>query len=397
MDTSIYASGSTPIHHISNESAGDYPAPKFRDTVIHINLSAIAENMRNIRQLVGPEVAVAAVVKANGYGHGARAIAPTLMENGASLLAVATLDEALELKTRYPDFPVLIMGITPDDYLPLIAEYDIIQTIDSIHQARLLNRLAGEQNHPVKIHLKIDTGFHRIGFPDTDEAIEELCSIRELPWLETEGIFSHLALLDDSSNQEQYERFTRVVDRLEQEGFSFRYKHIADSIALVDYPQYRMNMVRAGALIYGLRGFHKGFVSVQQALSFQTKICHITPVKQGEGVSYDYAWRAPKDTRIGTLPFGYADGYPRNLRDKGMVTIHGVRCPLVGVICMDQCMVDLSAVPDARIGDTAIIYGDGSGNTLDIQEVSQLAETNKNEIVSRLSLRPPRIYFTEQD
>ncbi|MGN0353688.1 MAG: alanine racemase [Muricoprocola sp.] len=369
-----------------------------RDTIIKVDLSALAENMTNIRTLVGPDVAVAAVVKANGYGHGAAAIAPTLMDSGASVLAVATLGEALELRKQFPNYPILIMGLTPDRYLPLVAEHNLIQTIDSLHQAKLLNQAAGQIHSRTLIHLKIDTGFHRIGFPDTEAGFADILSIQALPWLEPEGIFSHLALLDDKSNQEQFCRFTHFVEALEQEGFSFRYKHIADSIALVDYPQYRMNMVRAGALIYGLRGFHKGYVEVRQALTFETKICHITEVKKGEGVSYDYTWRAPRDTRIATLPFGYADGYPRNLKGKGMVTIHGVRCPIVGVICMDQCMVDIGDVPQARIGDTAIIYGDGSGNTMSIQEISQLAGTNKNEIVSRLSQRPPRQYmYTNSD
>lgn len=371
-------------------------SPLLRDTVIKVDLSAIAENIRNICALVGPSAEVAAVVKANAYGHGILPLAPVIMENGASLLAVATLSEALEIKTAYPDYPVLVMGLTSDAYLPQAARYSVIQTIDTVEQAVLLNEIGEKLGRPVSVHLKIDTGFHRIGFPDDPDSIQKILTLKDLPWLSVEGIFSHLALLDDASNKEQYERFTRVIAYLESNGFHFRYKHIADSIALVDYPEYRMNMVRAGALIYGLKGFHKGFVSVRQALRFETRISHISLVRKGEGVSYDYTWRAGKDTLVGTLPFGYADGYPRNLRDKGTVAIHGKRCPIVGVICMDQCMVDLTNVPDARIGDTAVIYGDGTGNTADIQEISELAGTNKNEIVSRLSMRPPRIYTYEQ-
>ena len=242
-----------------------------RDTVIRVDLSAIAENMEHICQLVGKETAVAAVVKANGYGHGARAIAPTLIEHGAALLAVATLEEALELKQAFPDYPVLVMGLTPDRALPYAAEYGIIQTIDSLHQARLLNQAAADLRQPARIHLKVDTGFHRIGFSDSESGIREMLQIKELPYLVTDGIFSHLALLDDASNLEQYQRFTSVIHALQAEGFSFRFRHIADSIALVDYPEYRMDMVRAGALIYGLRGFHKGFVKVRQALTFETK------------------------------------------------------------------------------------------------------------------------------
>ena len=223
--------------------------------------------------------------------------------------------------------------------------------------------------------------------------MEELFSICREPNLKIEGIFSHLALAGEEEDARQYARFMAVVEALEARGVSFRYKHLADSIAAVDYPEYRMNMIRPGALVYGLRGFHKGYVEVKQAVSFITRISQLHRIKKGEGVGYDYLWRAPEDTLVGTVPFGYADGYPRNMRGKGYVTIRGVKCPLIGVLCMDQCMVDLTAVPDAREGDLAVIYGDGTNNTMSIQEASELAGTNKNEIVARLLPRPPRVYI----
>lgn len=368
--------------------------PILRDTVIEVDLDRIGGNMRQIKAMAGPRTEVAAVVKADGYGHGALGIAPALMENGAALLAVATLSEAVELKQAYPGYPVLIMGLTPDRLLPLVLEYGIIQTIDTLRQARVLNQLAGERKQAAVIHIKYDTGFHRIGFPDTGKSLEEIPEIVSLPWIKAEGFYSHLALKDDSSNQEQFERFTKAAGILENEGCSFRYKHIADSIAAVDFPEYRLDMIRAGAIIYGLRGFHKGFLDVRQALTFKTRISHITCLTAGEGVSYDYLWTASCDTRVATLPFGYGDGYPRNLRGKAMVTLRGRRVPVVGVICMDQCIIDLTDVPEAQIGDEVIIYGDGSHGTLDIDEVSRLAGTNKNEIAARLTRRSPRIYVT---
>ena len=188
-----------------------------------------------------------------------------------------------------------------------------------------------------------------------------------------------------------------MIDKLEKRGIKFRYKHIADSISLVDYPEYRMNMVRPGALIYGLRGFHKGSLEVETSISFETRISQIHNIKKGEGVGYDYLWRASKDTKIATLPFGYADGYPRNMRNKGYVTIKGVKCPILGVICMDQCMADLTGVPDPQVGDIAIIYGDGTNNTMSIQEASELTETNKNEIIARILARPPRVYVSSKE
>lgn len=366
--------------------------PIYRETVIEVNLDRIAENVKQIRAMVGKDVKIAAVVKANGYGHGAVGIAPAIMDNGGDLLCVAALLEAMELKEAYPEYPVLIMGLTAEEYFPYVLDYGILQTIDTLEQAKALSELAKKQGKTAGVHIKYDTGFHRLGFPDTEESLDAIEEISHMEGIRIEGMFSHLVLLDDASNKKQYEDFCRAIQALKDRGVEIPCCHLADSIASVDYPEYRMDMIRAGAIIYGLKGFHKGRLDIKQALTFKTRINHITEVKAGEGVSYDFMWRAERDTRIGTLPFGYADGYPRNLRGKGMVTIHGKQVPVVGVLCMDQCMVDLGDVPEAAVGDEVIIYGDGTGNTLDIQAVSVLAETNKNDIVSRLTQRPARIY-----
>lgn len=365
------------------------PDMLLRDTYVQVDLAALAGNMDAIRAMVGPEVAVMPVIKANGYGLGAVGIAPTLLAHGACCLAVATLTEALELREAYPDAPLFILGHTPDRLLPIVARERITQTVFTAAQGKLLSEAAASLGRKAKVHLKVDSGFHRLGTED----VEELYSICQEPNLEVEGIFSHLALAGEEEDAKQYARFLAVVDALEARGVPFRYKHLADSIAAVDYPEYRLNMVRPGALIYGLRGFHKGYIEVKQAVSFLTRLSQVRRIQKGEGVGYDYLWRAPEDTRVGTVPFGYADGYPRNMRDKGYVTIRGVKCPLIGVLCMDQCMVDLTNVPDAQEGDLAVIYGDGTNNTMSIQEASELAGTNKNEIVARLLPRPPRVYI----
>ncbi len=364
------------------------------DTQILVDLDRIAGNMRAVKEMAGPHVTVAAVVKADGYGHGAAAIAPTLMENGAGLLAVANLAEALELKKSYPQYPVLIMGLTPDRLLPLVVEHGIIQTVDTLRQAETLSRLAVQQKKAAIIHIKYDTGFHRLGFPAEPKSLEEIRRICSLPGIDAQGFYSHLALKDDASNKAQFSAFMRAADALGQMGCHFRFRHIADSISGVDDPEYRLDMIRTGALLYGLKGFHRGTLTVRQALTFRTRISHISHVKKGEGVSYDYVWTAPEDTRVGTLPFGYADGYPRCLGNgKGKVLIRGKRAPVIGVLCMDQCMVDLTDIPEACVGDEVIIYGNGSDDAPDIQEISQLAGTNKNEIVARLTKRPPRVYI----
>ena len=359
-----------------------------RDTVVEIDLGKLAQNMRLIRKLVGSDTAITAVVKANAYGHGAVGVARTLMESSADYLSVATLSEAVEIKKEYPDYPVFIMGHTPDKYLRHVVEHDITATIFSLRQAQILNALAEEASKKAKVHIKLDTGFHRLGLDarDCEQTVQTIRAITALPYIDAEGLFSHLALVNDEENDKQ-----NIADRLKEDSITFRYYHLADSIATVDDPQFRLNMVRVGALIYGMRGFHKGFVPVEQILTFKAAVSQLHHIKAGDGVSYDYLWKAPRDSVIATLPFGYADGYPRNLRDKGYVTIRGVKCPLVGVLCMDQVMADVTEISDIAEGDWATIYGSGI-NEMTIQEASTLAGTNKNDILARLSLRPVRIY-----
>lgn len=366
-----------------------------RDTYVEINLDNIAYNMKTIRKLVGDNVAIAAVVKADGYGHGAVNIAPTIMENGGDYLAVATLSEALELRNNYSDYNIFIMGYTPDEYLEYVVKNNIMQTIFSLRQAEILNDLSKKYGKITKVQIKYDTGFNRLGYKDSQESIDEINKIFDLEHVEVEGIFSHFALAGRKEDDIQYKKLMNVINQLETKGRTIKYKHICDSISGVDYPEYRLNMIRPGAIIYGLKSYKDDSVVLKQAMTFKTKIYHIKTLEPGEGVSYDYVWKAEKKAIVGTLPFGYADGYPRNMRDKGYVTIHGKKAPIIGVICMDQCMVDLTNIPEAKVGDEAIIYGDGTNNTADIQEISQLAGTNKNEVACRITRRTPRVYIKD--
>lgn len=366
-----------------------------RDTYVEINLDNIAYNMKTIRKLVGDNVAIAAVVKADGYGHGAVNIAPTIMENGGDYLAVATLSEALELRNNYSDYNIFIMGYTPDEYLEYVVKNNIMQTIFSLRQAEILNDLSKKYGKITKVQIKYDTGFNRLGYKDSQESIDEINKIFDLEHVEVEGIFSHFALAGRKEDDIQYKKLMNVINQLEAKGRTIKYKHICDSISGVDYPEYRLNMIRPGAIIYGLKSYKDDSVVLKQAMTFKTKIYHIKTLEPGEGVSYDYVWKAEKKAIVGTLPFGYADGYPRNMRDKGYVTINGKKAPIIGVICMDQCMVDLTNIPEAKVGDEAIIYGDGTNNTADIQEISQLAGTNKNEVACRITRRTPRVYIKD--
>lgn len=372
---------------------------ELRDTKLVIDLEKIKKNIEVVKDIIGPDVAFMPVIKANGYGHGALGIAPAIMETNPAYLAVATLSEAVELKEAYPDYPVFVMGHTPDKYLPYVVEYDIAITVFELEQVKLLGRLASESGKNVTVHVKTDTGFHRLGKMPSPEYAEEICSMFDVEGVTVEGIFSHLALTNDEENDKQYNMFCDFIEELEQRGCEFKYKHIADSIATVDYPKYHMNMVRPGAIIYGMKRNEAATVPVEPALVFKTAISQLHEIKAGEGVSYDYLWKAERDSVVATLPFGYADGYPRNLRDKGYVVIDGIRCPIVGVICMDQCIADvteLAAGTGVVPGMEAIIYGDGtpaSMGAMTIAEAASLAGSNKNEIIARFLARPERVYI----
>ncbi len=366
-----------------------------RDTYVEINLDDIAYNMRKIKETVGKHVAIAAVVKANGYGHGAVDIAETIMENGGDYLAVATLTEALELRNHHPEYKIFIMGYTPNEYLEHVVKNNITQTIFSLRQAEILNELGKKYNKRPLVQIKYDTGFNRLGYRDAQESIDEIDKMFDLENIEIEGIFSHFALAGKEEDDIQYNKLMNAIKQLEERGRSFKYKHICDSIAGIDYPQYRMNMIRPGAIIYGLKSYKDDSLVLKQAMTFKSKIYHIKTLEKGEGVSYDYLWKSQDKCRVATLPFGYADGYPRNMRDKGFVTIHGKKAPILGVICMDQCMVDVTHIPEAQVGDEVIIYGDGQNNTIDIHETSLLAGTNKNEIICRITIRTPRVYIKD--
>ncbi|MCH4887490.1 alanine racemase [Acidaminobacter sp. JC074] len=362
----------------------------YRDTYVEINLDNLAFNLKSIKDYVGKDVCVAAVVKANAYGHGAVEIVRTAIENQVEVIAVATLTEALELR-RHFDVDIFIMGYTPSEYLDQVVKEGITQCIFSYEQAVKLAELGKVYQVRPKVHIKYDTGFNRLGFRDCDESIETIKKILELD-LDVEGIFSHFALAGHEENVLQVKRLNEAIEKID---YNFKYKHICDSIAAVEYPEFHMDMVRVGALIYGLSSFRTKTIPLKQVMQFKSKVYYVKDIEEGEGISYNYKWQAKRKSRIATLPLGYSDGYPRNMFEKGMVTIKGHRVPVVGVICMDQCMVDITDYPDIKEGDEVVIYGDGSDSSLSIAEAALLGQTNKNELISRITRRTPRIYIKE--
>ncbi len=358
---------------------------QLRDSYAEINLQAIAHNIKLAQQLGNGE-RIMAVVKANAYGHGLLEVLDTMVASGIDLFGVATLSEAVAIRQKLPKLDVLILGHTPDKYLSVVNDYDIIQTLFSLRQAKILSAMA----NPTRLHIKIDSGFHRLGFAPNQAALADIKAIYTLPNISVEGIFTHLALGERADDIAQYELFSAFLSALKAAGLTFKYRHVCDSISYTRYPAYRMNMVRLGAWLFGMKSHDQSELDLIESMALKSRISHISHVKKDEGVGYDYLYRAQQDMRVATVPIGYADGYPRNMSSGGYIMIDGTPAAITGVINMDQMMVSLAEHPTTEVGDPVTLYGAADG--LPIGTVAEIAKTNKNEILCRLSQRVPRIY-----
>lgn len=369
-----------------------------RETWAEIDLNAILQNFHEAKKLLKKETMLAAVLKANAYGHGAVKVAELLVGESVDMLAVACLTEAIEIRRKLAEVPILIMGHTSNQHLKTAIENNLTLTIFSLEQAELISTIALELNKTVKIHIKIDTGFNRLGMKpeqDTECIIKRIAALKNL---EIEGIFSHLALTSKESDENQYTLFMKLISRLENTGINIPIKHLCDSIGMVRYPEYHMDMVRVGAFLYGARpnGFVDSSVKLETSLTFKTRIAQIKQIEAGEGVGYDFSFIADKTCKVGTLPVGYADGYMRSLSNKGFVSVHGKRARVIGLICMDQCMIDLTDIPESGAADEVILIGGNGADSIPIMEVAELAGTNRNEIMSIINRRVPRVYIKDK-
>jgi alanine racemase len=371
---------------------------KIRPVWTEINLDALAHNMREARRLAKPSALVMGVVKADAYGHGAVKVSKTLIDNGADMLGVAILSEAIELRKAGYTVPILILGYTnPEQYADLI-RFGIEQTIYDYEMAQLLSEEAKKQKEKVKIHLKIDTGMRRLGFEPNAESIDAILRISKLENLDIVGIFSHFSEADSKDKQfseAQYRKLMWVCDRLDNANLIIPIKHIANSAAIIDLPETHMDMVRAGIMLYCLSPSIENTraVDLKQVMTLKARISNVKHISAGESVGYGRAYFADKPIVVATLPIGYADGYTRKLTGKGYALVHGKKVQLIGRICMDQCMLDVTAIEDVRIGDVAVLFGEQGDKRITIDELAMKLGTINHEIVCGISRRVPRVYI----
>ncbi|MCW3991891.1 MAG: alanine racemase, partial [Candidatus Bathyarchaeota archaeon] len=313
-----------------------------------VDLDNLAHNIREVRRITRPETIIMAVVKADAYGHGATTAAKTFLENGADRLAVATPREALELRRAGYDVPILVLGYTPAQQSREVVEHDVTPTVYTYGHAEALSRAATAQGRVAKIHVKLETGMGRLGFLPTEKSIDDIVEISRLPSLEMEGVFTHFAVADTRDKRytrEQFGRYLGMAEALEERGVSIPLKHVSNSAAIIDLPGYNLDMVRPGSIIYGIypsEEVDRGRLELRPAMTLKARVSNIKTVPAGTGISYGLTFATDKASRIGTLSVGYADGYSRLLSNRAEVGVKGRRAPVVGRVCMDQCMVDLT-------------------------------------------------------
>ncbi len=366
-----------------------------RPTWLEVDLEAVAYNVRRIKRLVGPAVEVLAVLKADAYGHGALKVARTALHNGVSSCGVASVNEAIRLRDAGIDAPILVLGYTPAWLAKDALLHDVTLTLYDADVARIYSRAAVDLRRTARIHIKVDTGMGRLGLLP-DELVPFVHGIRHLPNLDLEGIFTHFSVADEedlSYTHWQLKRFQDVLDRLRQQGVTFRKVHCANSSATLRVPESHFDMVRLGLAMYGLRPsdhvtLPKGS---RPALSWKTSVAQVKTLPPGSYVSYGNTYRTTQEETIAVIPVGYADGFRRAPTRWQSVLIREQRAPIVGRVCMDQTMIRVDHIPGARIGDEVVLIGRQGDDEITVEEVAHWLGTINYEVISEILARVPRV------
>ena len=380
-------------------------------TWAEIDLRAYTHNIRELRRATQPQARLMAVVKANGYGHGAKEIARTALQNGAEYLGVARIHEAVALRKTGLAAPILIFGYSSPDSASTLIDYDLIQTVYSTTTAKALSEQAARRGKKIQIHIKIDSGMGRLGLllekpagkasPNIPAAgtVSDVQAISRLANLEVDGIFTHFATSDSADKSyanSQLERFMELLNQLDRAGLKPPLKHAANSAAVIDMPDSHLDMVRPGIATYGLYPsdeVNQSNVKLKPVMTLKSRIIHLKKVPAGFHISYGITYRTEKPTTIATVPVGYADGYNRLLSSRGYMLVHGKRVPIVGRVCMDLTMLDVGALKDVQIEDEVVVFGQQGNEAVTADELAAILNTINYEIVTSIGGRVPRVFL----
>ena len=365
-----------------------------------INLDAMRNNMEEMHRLTDPHTMLMAVIKTDGYGHGAIPIARELETTDYVYgYAVATEEEGLALREDGIKKPILILGYTfPEQYEALL-QARITPAIFTLEDAQRLSNTAERMGLMAKIHIKLDTGMGRVGLLVSEESANVIAQIAKLPHIMIEGMFTHFAKadeLDKTSANRQLEDFLHMAQLLEERGVEIPLKHCSNSAGILDLPQANLDIARAGITLYGLHPpneLHLERMAMQPVMSLKSRVVHVKTLPAGYSISYGGTYVTQEERRIATIPVGYGDGYARSLSNKGAVLIHGRRAPICGRICMDQFMVDVTDIPDVCVGDVVTLIGIDGAEQITLEELGELSGRFNYEFACDLGKRIPRIFY----
>lgn len=369
-------------------------------TWAEIDLDSLQQNLRTVKAAVGDSL-VMAVVKADAYGHGAVPAAKALCAAGADWLAVSNLDEAIQLRTAGLTTPILILSYTPPEEVALLSAHTITQTVVSASHAAALEAAADKEGVTLDVHIKLDTGMSRVGFfcQGDDLPLDEIAAVCALPHLRASGIFTHFAVADENDGDDftraQFDTFTRTVKALEMRGITFDLRHCCNSAATLRYKEMHLDMVRVGIVLYGLYPdvWMRELLPLTPVMSLRTHVSHVKTIPAGATVSYGRRYTAAHDIALATVPIGYADGYTRRAQERAHMLVGGVLCPVRGRICMDQCMLDVSAAGSIVPGTLVTAFGRDGDASLPVETYAAWSDTINYEVVCAIGKRVPRVFL----
>lgn len=376
----------------------------FKDAIrpawVEVNLSNLDYNIKQIRKKIGADKEIIGVIKADAYGHGAPACAQVLRDNGVTIFAVATLREAVTLREHGAKEEIIILGLTPDFYVDTLAEYDLTPVVCSLDNAKAIDKAAASSGKTLDALLAIDTGMGRIGYlaDEFQAALPEIKGMCELKNFRLKGLFSHMATADaadKSFSHLQEEKYNRFYNYLEENGIKLPKRTLANSASIMEIPDVYFDAVRPGIILYGCYPSHeviKENLDIKPVMSVKAAIVHLKDVPVGFSCGYGRKFIAERPSKIATLALGYADGYPRPYSAQANVIVNGVICPVAGNICMDQCMVDVTDVPDVKINDEVIVMGSDGTNTILADDIADATGTINYEITCAFGQRLPKVY-----
>ena len=367
-------------------------------TWLEIDLDAMRKNYESIREFCGGSK-IMAVIKADAYGHGAERSAELFEELSAEYLAVSNIEEALQLRRNGISSAILILGYTPPEFTGELIEQNLTQTVFDTESLEMYDEMAEKAGKKLKVHIKIDTGMSRLGFSsdNEDETVAEISGLMNREWISFEGIFTHFAMADNPKSpytDEQFERFCRILKKLNEAGIDFSMKHAANSSASLNFPATRLDIIRPGLILYGVYPGSQTIpdLGLEAAMRFCSSVSQVRRIKKGTPVGYDCAFVADRDMEIAVIPIGYADGLLRRESRGAWFEIKGNRVSIVGNICMDMCMVDVTGVVVSK-GDRVTVFGSGKDGEMTINEAAKIAGTIPYELCCMVSKRVSRIYY----